>query len=121
MRDHKSLYAWQEARAVAKAVLRFSRTAWRPSSGALFNQLQRASLSVQLNIAAGYSVGGTKRFRYHLRIAYGSAVETADLLELASDEGVLNGPELTETLERCRRTQRLVLGLLRSACAKSHR
>ena len=119
MRDHKSLYAWQEAKVVARSVLRLSRTAWRPAAGALFEQLQRASLSVQLNIAEGYSVGGAKRFRYHLRVAYGSAVETADLLELAGEEGILTGPDLTETLEHCRRAQRLVLGLLRRPCAKT--
>src|SRR5690242_3036568 len=48
---------------------------------------QRSSLSVQLNIAEGYSL--PRRFRSHLEIAYGSAVETGDLLELALEEGVI--------------------------------
>jgi four helix bundle protein len=118
MRDHKSLLAWQEVRAVARGVLGCARTAWRPCAAALFNQLQRSSLSVQLNITEGYSAGGgSGRFRYHLRIAYGSAVETGDLLELALEEGVLAEDDAGALLARCRRSQRLLLGLLRTTCA----
>jgi four helix bundle protein len=36
---------------------------------------------VQLNIAEGYALKSSKRFRYHLDIAYASAVETAELLK----------------------------------------
>src|SRR5690349_3421867 len=89
MRDHKSLVAWQVSNQVAREVLRLSRTRWRPSASALFHQLQRASLSVQLNIAEGYALYGSQRFRYHIRIAYGSAVETTELLELAAAERII--------------------------------
>ena len=51
MRDHKSLLAWQEARKVVQAVFEGSRTCWKPYAAAVFAQLQRACLSVQLNIA----------------------------------------------------------------------
>ena len=64
-------------------------------------------------------MGGAKRFRYHLRVAYGSAVETADLLELAGEEGILTEADLTETLEHSRRAQRLLLGLLHRPCTKA--
>jgi hypothetical protein len=47
-------------------------------------------------------------------VAYASAVETGDLLELAAEEGVLPDGEANEMLERCRRTQRLLLGLTHS-------
>ncbi|HEX6617727.1 MAG TPA: four helix bundle protein [Gemmatimonadales bacterium] len=117
MRDHKSLLAWREAHEVARAVLRCSRTAWRPHAAALFTQLQRSSLSAQLNITEGYSLIANNRFPYHLRVAYGSAVETADLLELALEESLLPEPDVHLLLERCRKSQRLILGLLRRYCA----
>ena len=49
----------------------------------IFTQIQRAALSVQLNIAEGYALRTSKRFRNHVDIAYGSPVETAELLELS--------------------------------------
>jgi len=83
VRDHTSLRAWQEAHAVTVGVIQLARTAWQPYAGALFSQLQRSSLSVQLNIAEGYTFGNSPTFTRHIGIAYGSAVETAELLRLA--------------------------------------
>jgi four helix bundle protein len=113
MRDHKSMLAWQESHEVVRSVLRSCRLCWRPHAAAVFEQLQRSSLSVQLNIAEGYSLKRPGRFRYHLEVAYGSAVETGDLLELALSEGILPSADAGAMLDRCRRTQRLLLGLLR--------
>jgi four helix bundle protein len=79
----------------------------------IFGQLQRAALSVQLNIAEGYALRTSKRFSNHLDIAYGSAVETAELLEISGELHLLS-PELTTSmLERCRRCQRLLRGLIK--------
>ena len=97
MRDHSSLLAWQEAKKVTSEVLDLSETRWTPPLGAIWGQLQRSSLSVQLNIAEGYALGTAPLFTKHIRIAYGSAVETGEL----------------PTMARCQRSQRLLLGLLR--------
>jgi len=78
----------------------------------LFHQLQRASLSVQLNIAEGYALYGSPRFRYHIRIAYGSAVETTELLELAAAERIIPPLESAPLVESAHRSERLLLGLL---------
>ena len=82
MRDHRGLECWREAREVNLAVLRLSRDYWRPHASAAFSQLQRASLSVQLNIAEGYTFGSSPSFTRHLAIAFGSAVETIEIIEL---------------------------------------
>jgi len=47
-------------------------------ASALFAQLQRASLSVELNIAEGYSFGPSRTYTRHFGVAYGSAVEGGD-------------------------------------------
>ena len=47
-------------------------------------QLQRASLSVQLNIAEGFAYGDSATYTRFLGIAYGSAVEALELLEPAA-------------------------------------
>jgi four helix bundle protein len=113
MRDHRSLEAWKEAREVSLATLDACRQHWKPYAAALFGQLQRASLSVQLNIAEGYALGTRKSFANHLRIAYGSAVETEEILELAGEKRILPEKVAGEMIEHCLRSQRLLLGLLK--------
>src|SRR4051794_2748950 len=114
MRDHRSLHAWQEARAVVLGTIELSRSSWKPYASALFSQLQRASLSVQLNIAEGYAFGESPTYTRHLRIAYGSAVETGELLETALKAHVIPIDPGSRLLTRNRRSQRLLLGMLRA-------
>jgi four helix bundle protein len=109
MRDHKSLLAWQEANSVVRAVMVATRGRRHPC----VDQLQRAALSVQLNIAEGYALRSSKRFRNHLDIAYASAVETAELLELTSELELLPTHQARPTIQRCRRCQSLLLGLIK--------
>jgi four helix bundle protein len=87
VRDHKSLKAWQEASLVARGVIDLSRVHWKPYGAPVIGQLQRASLSVQLNIAEGFAYGDSPTYTRFLGIAYGSAVETIELLELRRAPG----------------------------------
>jgi len=112
MRDHKSLLAWQEAHAVVLILLPAIRQVKYSYANPIFDQLQRAALSVQLNIAEGYALKTSKRFRNHLDIAYGSAVETAELLGLSGELHLLSMELTASTLERCRLCQRLLRGLI---------
>ena len=113
MRDHRSLRAWQEARSVVLGTLEVARTSWKPHAAALFSQLQRASLSVQLNIAEGYAYADSPTFTRHLTVAYGSAVETGELLEIALDAEIVPLGIGKQLLARNQRSQRLLLGLLK--------
>ena len=113
MRDHRSLHAWQEARGVVLGVIQLARTAWKPYAAALFSQLQRSSLSVQLNIAEGYAYGASRTCHRHLNIAYGSAVETGELLEVGIDAKIMAPDTANYLLQRNRRSQRLLLGMLK--------
>jgi four helix bundle protein len=113
MRDHTSLRAWQEAHAVSVEVIRLSKSSWRPYAAALFSQLQRSSLSVQLNIAEGYTFGDSPTFTRHLGIAYGSAVETGELLRLLLETHVLEEKLVKPLLERTKETEHILLGLLK--------
>ena len=113
MLDHTSLRAWQEAHAVSLGVIRLSRNSWKPYAAALFGQLQRSSLSVELNIAEGYSFGNTPTYTRHLGVAYGSAVETVELLRLGVEAGVIPEGTGTTLLHRARGACRLLVGLLK--------
>jgi four helix bundle protein len=93
--------------------VRLSRDHWRPWAGAILHQLQRSSLSVQLNIAEGHALRSRSRFRNHLIIAYGSAVETVELLELAVDTDCWTEATCYETLAMAIESRALLLGLIR--------
>ena len=113
MRDHTSLKAWQEAHAVSLAVIALARTAWKPYASAVFFQSQKASLSVQLNISEGYTFGNSPTFTRHLAVAYGSAVETGELLRLLTESGIGGAPLVEVVRMRNAQSQRLILGLLK--------
>jgi four helix bundle protein len=113
MTNHRSLLAWQKASSLTKAVLSLSASSWKPHLAAVFSQLQRSSLSVQLNIAEGYAFTDSPTFRKHLRIAYGSAIESDDLLELMLEQDHFDKAEIIRALSICRETQKLVFGLMK--------
>jgi|SRR3954470_14755058 four helix bundle protein len=108
MRSHKSLLAWQEANAVVMQVMSVTKGNRHPC----VNQLQRATLSVQLNIAEGYAYRSPKRFRNHLDIAYASAVESGDLVEICGQMELLTSDLAAVMLQRCHRCQQLIRGLI---------
>ena len=110
---HRSLLAWVEAREVSRAAYRACRDHWKPAAAAIFDQYQRAALSIRLNIAEGFALADYGRFGNHLAIAYGSAVETEECLELALEEGILPENMAKEAIDRCQRCERLLLGLLK--------
>ncbi len=113
MRDHTTLLAWQRANAVVKQVFRACHDHWKPPAAALFSQLQRASLSVQLNIAEGHALNNKRQFRYHLNVAYGSAVEVAELLTLCLETKIIPAEAAKLTLANCRESQALIMGLMK--------
>ena len=100
MRSHEDLIVWQKSRRVVLAVVQLSATAWKPCFAAMFWQLQRSALSVQLNITEGCALWYPRQLRRHLRIALGSAAETVDLLNLLRDAKAVAGetvnPLITE-------------------------
>lgn len=114
MRSHRNLIAWQRANALVLLV--YSRD-YRPSGPAaysLFDQLRRAVLSAQLNIAEGHASGTPANFRRMLSIAYGSAIEAGDLLEVALACGLAPADQTRKALGLVKEVQALVLGLKHS-------
>src|SRR5262249_81850 len=112
MRDHRSLKACQEAREVCLGVLSIPQSHWQPWAWAVFSQVQRASLSVQLNIAEGATFGRGPTYARHLGIAYGSSVEAGEVLALLLDSKVVPEAVGRGLLLASHRSQRLLLGML---------
>jgi four helix bundle protein len=67
----------------------------------LTSQIQRASVSIPLNIAEGYGKQeSAAEFKRYLRMALGSANEMEVLLDLSSDLGYLAKEQSEALLER---------------------
>jgi len=113
MAKHHSLTAWQESRALVLDVLSAGKKHWKPWASALFGQILRSSLSVQLNIAEGWSFGPSPTCSRHLAIAYGSAVETADLIDLIIDSKIVPDELGARLKAHSDRSQALLVGLLK--------
>ncbi len=79
----------------------------------MFSQVQRASLSVQLNIAEGWTFGESPTSTRHLSVAYGSVVETLDLLDLMIEAQIAPEAELATLKSNAAQSQRPLLGLLK--------
>jgi four helix bundle protein len=110
--DHEKLIVYQKAIAFA---------AWTgplfdriPKSAALHGQLDRASLSIALNIAEGNGrFTAPDRCRF-FDIARGSALETAACLDLAGARGLIPQSELEPGKDMLREIVSLLVGLIRS-------
>jgi len=113
MRDHRSLVAWQKASTLARWSVRASARHWRPPLRVVFDRLLRAALNVQLHIAEGHALRSNEQFKKHLRLAYGAAVESIDLLRLLDEEHLVPTQEVVEALKVADQGRADLLGLLR--------
>jgi four helix bundle protein len=114
---YQSLFAWQQAHQAAVLALKQCDASYHPRSIALFNQLRRATISVEANIVEGYALSTPLLFRKHLRIALGSAAEAECLVRLAAEVEYLP-QQATNDLERLlERASAALYGLIRKKVA----
>jgi four helix bundle protein len=111
MRSHRELIAWQRAHELAIDSHKYCAQTWSPVHAAAIDQLRRASLSIQLNIAEGFAFGRSARCRHHLRIAYGSAVETTEILEFLDELKAPDAHHIGMLVDLSHRVQALTLRL----------
>ena len=89
MYAYQRLEAWKQAHCALMLTLRATDSAYHPRSRALFDQLKRAAISVEANIAEGYALGTVPLYKRHIRIALGSAAESECLVRVAREAGYL--------------------------------
>src|SRR6059036_950049 len=113
MHSYKTLEAWKRAHAAVLLVFQATGRARHPRAFGLFDQLKRATLSVEANIVEGYALNTIALCRRHLRIAFGSAAEAECLLRLASELGYLPEEAVRDITLGLATTMRALRGLLR--------
>src|SRR6059036_721506 len=113
MHKYQSLVAWKRAHKLLITCLQATDKAYHPRALPLFNQIRRATISIEANIVEGYALGTTLQFRRHLRIAMGSAAEAECLIRAAGELDYLPEDVVREVERLLERTMAALHGLLR--------
>lgn len=90
MADYRKLEVWQAAKRLAVRVYRLTESMPSSERFNLVSQLQRCSVSVVANIAEGAGRGSDLDFARFVKIALGSLSETAALLDIATELGMVH-------------------------------
>lgn len=96
LKSYKDLLVWQRAVDISVEVYAISASFPKEEVFGLTNQIRRASNSISLNIAEGYSRNSAKAYLNFLNIAQGSLFELesgiilAERLQFAESESLIN-------------------------------
>ena len=115
MNSYKDLKVYEKSYKAAKAIyLKIASKLPKEEKYGLKSQLQRAALSIPLNIAEGYGKGESKKemLRY-MYMARGSANEVLVLLEFARDIGYIKAEEERKAREVYEEIGRMLTGFIR--------
>ena len=101
IQSFRDLEVYQESYQLAIEMYQISRSYPQEERYGLRSQIQRASVSIPLNIAEGYGKQeSAAEFKRYLRMALGSANEIEVLLDLSRDLGYLEANKCAELQER---------------------
>jgi len=102
---------WQSAMVLVEEAYRITAAFPDKERFGLSQQIQRSSVSVPSNIAAGHSRDSSREYLHHLSIASGSLAELETQVELAGRLGYLDETHLKEFLRNASVTGKLLRAL----------
>ena len=111
MQPYERFTVWQKAHELVLRVHSASSGLVKGSHAHLVNQLRRSSTSISLNIVEGSARGTSAQFAHFLDIALGSARETAYLVRLLADMGLVEPAARAKLEARCDEVSRMLVGL----------
>ena len=96
MKSYHDLTVWQQAMDIVEEIYRLTQSFPRAEDYGLVSQMRRAAVSVQSNIAEGYTRSHRAEYVQHLSIAHGSLAELETQLEIAARLGYISSEENEE-------------------------
>jgi len=110
----KDLIVWQKAYSLILDIYKITKKFPKSETYALTQQLQRAAVSVQANIAEGHERQYKKEYLQFLSIAKGSLTEVETYLLLSKDLAYISAEEYEKLEESRKEIGRLLYGLIKS-------
>lgn len=108
----EDIEAWRLARTLTKEIYSITASAAIKKDYALCDQIRRAAVSIQANIAEGSDRDGRREFIRFLLIARGSAGELRSYLYTAMDTNLLSQMDFSGLYDRAYRISRVLTGLI---------
>lgn len=108
MQDFTKLKIWQKAHNFTINLYRLTSKFPNDEKFGLTNQIRRATVSIESNIAEGRGRGGDKEFARFLDIAQGSCFEVRCQIYIARDLGYLDESKSKLLLEKAEEISRLI-------------
>ena len=119
MQDFKKLEVWQLAHNLTLTVYRLTKTFPVDERFGLTDQMRRAAVSIESNLAEGCGRGGDADFGRFVQMAFGSACELECQFLVARDLKLLTPENVDDAMNSLERIKRMLSGLLRKLKADS--
>lgn len=107
----EDIIAWQVGR---ELILYLYQTLNRCSNYSFRDQIQRAALSINNNIAEGFGRLGNKEFSRYLKISKGSCLEVRSMLYTAQDIELIDQKEFEKLFNLSVRIEKLLVNFIKS-------
>ncbi|KPK96835.1 MAG: hypothetical protein AMJ95_12100 [Omnitrophica WOR_2 bacterium SM23_72] len=108
----ESLKIWKESVKFASEVYDLTKKFPKSEQFGLTNQLNRAAVSISLNIAEGEGRGSDSDLSRFIRIAIGSLNEVVTILHVCLDQKYISQKEFDIFYKRCENISKMLHGFL---------
>lgn len=119
MKPHKNLNAWIQSFGFVKEIYKLTDTFPPSEQFGLSSQMQRAAVSIPVNIAEGAGRSSTKEFIRFLYISLGSMTELDTLILLAVDLSLVPKDKADRLLKELDIIGKLIYGLIKKLKTKT--
>jgi four helix bundle protein len=110
----EDLICWQKTRELNRMIYNMTRIDNFSRDYSLKDQIRRAAISSNLNIAEGFGRRTHKEFKNFLFIAHGSVSEVQSALHLALDQKYITNDEFKNVYDFCDEISKIISGLIKS-------
>jgi four helix bundle protein len=117
-KSFRELLVWQKGIQLSVLVYRLSKQFPREEAYGLSNQMRRAAVSIQSNIAEGVGRLNTREYKQYLGVARGSSFELQTQLTTARELGFGEIEQLREAESACDEIGRMLFGVIQALGAK---
>jgi len=120
IKKFEDLEVWKSSRELNKKIYLLTSAALFNKDYGLKDQLQRASVSIMLNIAEGFASGSPKSFATFLRYSFRSSAEVKSILYAALDLKYIKQEDFIDISGKIERIQKLLSGLIKRLQTKAN-